>query len=346
MDLKQIQIDQIIPNEDNPRGIDIPTQDSKLPLLKDSIATFGVLVPIVVTPKKGKYLLIDGERRFHASRAAGRKKIPAYVIEGEDGTSLSDEDVLYRMFQIHHLREQWGPIQQCHALEKTYQKVIKNSEIKRIEDPRAATKAAAIALAEQTGIDERTAIDRVKFLRWPKSIKDKLYKKPDSEGYWYICEIEEKIILPSLVNYPEYFDKVPADEVREALFKKLGKSLIRSTDVRKVAPYFRAEFKKGPEQRKVKSVLADLVKRQDMSYEEAQAELEKEFPDLLQRDPPSPRKVVSLLVNLEAELERFDVESIVEATRRAKAKPAELLEAAESLHEAIEQFIERINEAL
>ena len=82
-----------------------------------------------------------------------------------------------------------------------------------------------------------------------------------------------------------------------------------------------------------------------MTYEEAQSELEKQFPNLLQRDPPSPRKLVSLLVNLGAELERFDVESIADATRRGKAKPEEVLEAVQSLAEVIEQFIHRIKGA-
>lgn len=268
------------------------------------------------------------------------------MIESDNGATLSDEQVLYRMFQIHHLREQWGPIQQCRALENTYREVSRGAAIKKIDDPRAATKATAIALAEQTGIDERTALDRVKFLRWPKKIKEKLYKSPEAEGYWYICEIEEKIIIPSLVNYPEYFEKVPVDSVRECLFSKLGESITRSTDGRKVAPYFRAEFKKTADHKKVRSVLANLVSRQEMSYEDAQSELEKEFPDLLQRDPPSPRKVVSLLVTLEAELERFDVDSIMAATRRAKAKPAELREAAESLAKGLDQFIHRIKEAM
>jgi len=345
MDLKHIPIEKIIPNEDNPRGIDIPTQDTKLAQLKDSIAQFGVLVPVVVTPQSDKYLLIDGERRYHAAKAASQKRLPAYVIAGTNGEGLSPNDVLFRMFQIHHLREQWGPVQQCHALEKPYKEIIKEPAIKRIEDPRAASKAAAIALAERTGIEERTALDRVKFLRWPDDIKERLYENPQEEGYWYICEIEEKIILPSLVNYPEYFEKVPVDDVRRFLFNKLDHSLTRSTDVRKVAPYFRAEFKSPADKKKVKSVLGHLVSRPEMSYDDAQNELQKEFPDLLQRDPPSPRKMVSLLVSLETELERFDVSSIVEATRRAKADPEELLDAAQSLFGSISEFIKRIQEA-
>jgi ParB family chromosome partitioning protein len=346
MDLKHIPIEQIIPNRENPRGIDIETKDPKLGVLKDSISKFGVLVPIVVTPKGKDYLLIDGERRYYAAKATSQTKLPAYVISAQNGNALSDSEVLFRMFQIHHLREQWGPVQQCNALETSYRDIIREPDIRKISDPRAVSKAVAIRLADQTGIDERTALDRVKFLRWPRKIKQKLYDDPHEEGYWYICEIEEKIILPSLVNYPEYFAKVPVDDVREFLFAKLDHSLTRSTDVRKVAPYFRAEFKKAEEKKKIKAVLNALVTRQDMTYEDAQHELQRHFPNMMQRDPPSPRKVVSLLVNLQAELERFDVDSLPKATKRAKAKPSELVDAAESLAEAIADFIKRISEAM
>jgi ParB family transcriptional regulator, chromosome partitioning protein len=345
MDLKHIPIDQIIPNTENPRGIDIPTKDSKLGVLKDSISNFGVLVPIVVTPKGNSFLLIDGERRYHAARAAGEKKLPAYVIAAPNGNTLSDSDVLFRMFQIHHLREQWGPVQQCKALEKLYRDITRDPQIRSIHDPRAASKAVAIRLADETGIDERTALDRVKFLRWPSSIKQRLYADPREEGYWYICEIEEKIILPSLVNYPEYFERVPVNQVRQFLFSKLDNSLTRSTDVRKVAPYFRAELKKAQDKKKVKAVLNALVTQSEMTYDDAQHELQKQFPDMMQRDPPSPRKLVSLLVNLAAELERFDLDSLLKATKRAKAKPSELLEAAQSLREGISDFVNRIREA-
>src|ERR1035437_212004 len=60
MELSQIPLSNITPNPENPRGIKIDTQDPKLSYLKDSIAQFGVLVPLVVTPRVGNYLLVDG----------------------------------------------------------------------------------------------------------------------------------------------------------------------------------------------------------------------------------------------------------------------------------------------
>src|SRR5262245_2566710 len=113
MKLSQIDISKIDPNPDNPRGLNIQTEDEKLSYLKDSIRKSGVMVPIVVSRREGRYFLIDGERRYWASKKVGLNKIPAFIID-EDG-KLTADDVLFRMFQIHHNREQWGPIQDCRA---------------------------------------------------------------------------------------------------------------------------------------------------------------------------------------------------------------------------------------
>jgi hypothetical protein len=345
MTLNFVPISAIVPNSDNPRGIDIQTEDPKLSYLKDSIAKFGVLVPIVVTPRRGKMLLIDGERRYHAAKAVGLKKLPAFTITGEHGATLRKEELLFRMFQIHHLREQWGPVQQCAALEDAYQEVVKRREIRNIKDQRTWVKAVADELAAATGIEDRTALDRVKFLRWPTNVKVKLYHKPEDAGYWYICEIEEKIIIPAQTNYPEYFEQVSVDEVRRDLYKKLTRSLERATDVRKVAPYFRVEMTKPIERRRVQRVLEKLRSHTEMTYEDARQELEQDFPDLLTRDPPSPKKLLNLIVSLQAEVERFDVAAISKAQRRARANPNELLEAVGSLQEYLEGLAKELKGA-
>src|SRR3546814_7314145 len=51
-------------------------------LLAASIAARGVLQPIIVAPKKsaGLHVIRVGERRFRASRLAGRETIPAIVM--------------------------------------------------------------------------------------------------------------------------------------------------------------------------------------------------------------------------------------------------------------------------
>jgi ParB family chromosome partitioning protein len=55
--------------------------DEKLEELADSIKVNGVVQPILVRPaeEEGRYILILGERRLHASRKAGKTTIPAMV---------------------------------------------------------------------------------------------------------------------------------------------------------------------------------------------------------------------------------------------------------------------------
>lgn len=106
MQQKQIYTSKIDPNIKNPRRIDIAKEDLKLGSLMDSIKQFGIMVPLVVVPNDGRYMLIDGERRYEVAKSLRLKTVPAYIIE-ED---LSKKDVLLRMFHIHHNREQWDPI--------------------------------------------------------------------------------------------------------------------------------------------------------------------------------------------------------------------------------------------
>jgi len=344
MRFDHLPIRKIKPNPKNPRGINIRTQDRNLSYLKDSIDRFGVMVPIVVTPSNGSYLLIDGERRYHASKSLGLEKIPAYILEATDNASLSGQDLLFRMFQIHHLRDQWGPIQQCQALESTFARIMRRKDVQRLPTDREQFKRVVELLSELTGIDDRTASDRVKFLRWPEKIRSALYKDPDPrpQGYSYILEIEDKIIIPAISNYPEYFSHVSPDDIRFDLFEKLETALSTAQDVRRVAPFFRVSPKSTSDRKKVLKVLDNLRKDGDMTYDDAREELERIAPDVVRRDPPSPRKLVSLMDALTESLAAFDIESVGHARRRAKASTNEIISSSYSLKAALDELIDGI----
>ena len=56
-------------------------------MLADSIATYGVLQPIIVRESlhaEGTYEIIAGERRWRAAKMAGLSEIPAVVFDGDD----------------------------------------------------------------------------------------------------------------------------------------------------------------------------------------------------------------------------------------------------------------------
>jgi ParB family chromosome partitioning protein len=84
--VRVIPVDNIVPNPDQPR---LAFDEDSLAELSASIQEHGVLQPILVRPLgNNEYQLIAGERRWRASKAAGRTTIPALVEEIDDETAL------------------------------------------------------------------------------------------------------------------------------------------------------------------------------------------------------------------------------------------------------------------
>ena len=79
-----LSVSSIEPRKDQPRK---DFDREALESLADSIATYGVLQPIIVrenTNFEGNYEIIAGERRWRASKMAGLNEIPAVVVTGDD----------------------------------------------------------------------------------------------------------------------------------------------------------------------------------------------------------------------------------------------------------------------
>jgi ParB family chromosome partitioning protein len=75
-ELRHIKLTEIEANADQPRRA---FDEDALEDLTNSIREHGILQPIVVTPHKGGYQIVAGERRYRASKMAGLEKIPALV---------------------------------------------------------------------------------------------------------------------------------------------------------------------------------------------------------------------------------------------------------------------------
>ncbi len=72
----QISLLDIDPNFEQPRK---NFDEDALRELAESIKMHGVIQPIVVTPIGKRFMIIAGERRFRASKIAGKTEIPAIV---------------------------------------------------------------------------------------------------------------------------------------------------------------------------------------------------------------------------------------------------------------------------
>lgn len=75
-ELRQIKLTEIVADPDQPRR---QFDEEALQDLAASIAEHGIIQPIVVTPYKGGYQIVAGERRFRAAGLAGLNKVPALV---------------------------------------------------------------------------------------------------------------------------------------------------------------------------------------------------------------------------------------------------------------------------
>lgn len=82
---RMIPIEQIQPNAGQPRK-----ELGELSGLVDSVREKGVLEPLLVRflPQAEKYLIIAGERRYQAARAAGLRELPCIEKEAGEGETL------------------------------------------------------------------------------------------------------------------------------------------------------------------------------------------------------------------------------------------------------------------
>lgn len=73
-----LRIDDISPNPVQPRKI---FDDEALKELSESIRSYGILNPLTVRLRGGKYELVAGERRLRAARLAGLREVPCILLD-------------------------------------------------------------------------------------------------------------------------------------------------------------------------------------------------------------------------------------------------------------------------
>ncbi|NVE95413.1 ParB/RepB/Spo0J family partition protein [Altererythrobacter lutimaris] len=108
--LAQLAISSIEPLPGQPRQ---HFNEEALEELASSIATRGVIQPIIVRPRgNGKYQLIAGERRWRAAQKARLHEIPALVRD------LDDTDTMALALIENLQREDLGPVEEARAYQK------------------------------------------------------------------------------------------------------------------------------------------------------------------------------------------------------------------------------------
>ena len=111
--LRNLKITEVEPNRDQPRKT---FKQESLEELAESIKTYGIIQPIVVSKKDGYYSIVAGERRWRAAKLAGLEEIPAIVRD--DDEQINKEIALIENIQ----REDLNPFEKAlgirHLMEK------------------------------------------------------------------------------------------------------------------------------------------------------------------------------------------------------------------------------------
>jgi len=129
--------------------------------LVESIKQYGIIQPLIVTQKNGKYELIAGERRLRAARVLGLMSVPAIV-------RLADEQQKLELALVENLqREDLNSIEMAIA----YRKLIDEFNLSQEE------------LAVRVSRSRPVITNTLRFLNLPEEIQRALIEGKITEGH-------------------------------------------------------------------------------------------------------------------------------------------------------------------
>jgi ParB family chromosome partitioning protein len=135
--------------------------EAELVELTASIEASGLLQPVVVRPRNGKYELIAGERRWRAVQRLGWPKIPAVVKEVDDPTLLT-------LALIENLqRDNLSAMDEAAG----YLRLSEEFQLPHAE------------IARMVGRDRSTIANLLRLLKLPEQVKQLVHQSKLTEGH-------------------------------------------------------------------------------------------------------------------------------------------------------------------
>ncbi|MCB0377621.1 MAG: ParB/RepB/Spo0J family partition protein [Bdellovibrionales bacterium] len=193
-----LAIDKVFPNKTQPRK---DFHKEPLQELADSIKEQGLLQPITVRKKDGKYEIIAGERRWRASQLAGLHEVPAIVKDVDDRKSM--ELALIENLQ----RENLNPVEEALG----YQLLMDDYDLSQQE------------VAKKVGKNRTTVTNSLRILTLPKEIRGWI-----REGKMMVGHAKVLLSLEDPVDQVKLAQKTMGKKLSvralEKEIRKLGKS--------------------------------------------------------------------------------------------------------------------------
>src|SRR5687767_1404472 len=148
-ELREIEIDLITPGEQQPRT---SFDQAKLQELAQSIRASGIIQPLLVRRRGGRFELVAGERRWRAAQLAGLSRVPAIVRE------IADENLLELALIENIQRQELNAIEEANA----YKRLIESLGLTQEE------------VASRVGRDRTFITNYLRILKLPTEIQSLL----------------------------------------------------------------------------------------------------------------------------------------------------------------------------
>ncbi len=175
----EIEIAKIHANPNQPRR---DFNEEALQELADSISELGVIQPITLRKEEdGSYMIIAGERRFRASRLAGKTTIPAYIL------SANEKDTMEMALIENIQREDLNPLEIALA----YQQLIEQHNLSQEQ------------LSKRVGKGRATIANFLRLLKLPGNIQVALKEKQIDMGH-----AKALLSLPSHADQIRIFNEI------------------------------------------------------------------------------------------------------------------------------------------
>ena len=215
--ISEIDLKNIFTNPNQPRKI---FKESSIEYLKKSISSKGVLSPITVREVGKKFEVVAGERRFRASKALGKKTIPAYIIKVK-----SDSDMLELALIENIQRENLNPIEEA----KAYEKLSLKFEMSHSK------------IAASVGKSRGYVTNMIRLLKLPDKILQSLIKNEITSGH---ARAILQLKMPNLML--RLWKRILADSLSVRASETLVKEFVfeTSTTKHKLKPPNRQKIKK------------------------------------------------------------------------------------------------------
>lgn len=214
--IKKINIDLIIPNESQPRK---NFDKDKILQLAQSIKEHGIIQPLLLNKSKdeNKYIIVAGERRWRAAKAANVKEVPAIIMD------LSNKEILEISLIENIQRQDLNPIEEAIS----YKRLIDDFGLKQ-ED-----------LANRIG-KSRTAITNcIRLLNLDKRVQEYLINELISEGHARaLLSIENKDLQYKLATNI-IKNGLNVRQVEKLVKDMNPKNQIKKQEADKINPYYK-----------------------------------------------------------------------------------------------------------